>query len=472
MVVPGIKIVPIVIFMLNRLPCSNTFTVLLVLVDEPTFKQMMRFLLSAITVLLVAVSVKAQQWTYKGLGGMITNQLTIHNDSVYASTSNGLYKTYLFGQDTVWQQVSMNGRSVLNTLFLDQNECLLLVATDPLSHQAVLYTSMNCGATSSVFLPDTVYYAYPNLAHIASSPHGKDTIYSSLHNKKTFDGGLTWTTMNADPYAGNFVCVNPAYSKEVFTGGENMIFSASLQHSSNNGVAWQEVNCSTVFAGDNAFEVLHVIGDEWFGSGEGIVVKKHKDSSDWTQILNVYSDPSWALYMFGFDISPADNNYLYVSGDNSGPNINNKLRLFKSSNRGASWDSISYTIPQQTVYGVNDLKVQHVWGEDRVWMGGRGVFTFAQGVTTGVDDKVPPAAGAILYPNPAKGIVYLNPGKQTLGEPILVTILNNLGQTLRTIQTTAKAQMEISLENLADGMYYLHLQGKGSETLRFLKSGK
>ena len=415
----------------------------------------------------IAFAARAQ-WTYKGLGGITTHQLTIENDTVFASTSNGLYKKYIFSNDTAWQQVSFNGQQVLNTMFLDQNECLLLVSTDPMLHRAVLYKSMNRGVNSTLFLPDTVYYGYPNLAHMAKSPNGKDTIYLLSHGKKTYNGGQSWMPLApSGQYAGgNFIYVNPKKTSEIFTGGENMIFAASLQHSTDNGQNWQDVDCSTVFAGDNAFEILHVIGDYWYASGEGIVVKKHKDSTDWVQLLNVYSEPVWALYMFGFDYSPANSNYMYVSGDQYN---NDKLKLLKSSNRGTSWDSASYTMPGQTRYGVNDLKVQHVWGEDRVWMGGFGVFTYGQGVPQlsvhGTDKR---RLNASLYPNPGSNMLHVSiPDAKT--ESVTISIMDVLGARVWT-GNAVNGKATIPVEGWAAGSYIIRLNTyEKQQVLRFIK---
>ncbi len=409
------------------------------------------------------------QWTYKGLGGILTHQLTIENDTVFASTSNGLYKKYIFSNDTSWQQVSFNGTEVLNTLFLDQNECLLLVSTDPMLHKAVLYKSTNRGVSSSLFLPDTVYYGYPNLAHMAKSLNGKDTIYLLSHGKKTYNGGQSWQPLAPlGQYAGgNFVYVNPKKTSEVFTGGENMIFAASLERSTDYGQNWAGVDCSSVFAGDNAFEVMHIVGDYWYASGEGIVVKKHKDSTTWVQLLNVYSNPVWALYMFGFDFSPANDHYMYVSGDSYD---NDKLKLLKSSTQGATWDSASYTMPGQTRYGVNDLKVQHVWGEDRVWMGGFGVFTYGQGVPpplsvpgTGKGDLE-----AKLYPNPAKDVLNISiPGAKS--NNVTIAIMDVLGVMIWE-GNSSNGKVTIPVEGWATGSYIIRLNTyEKQQVLRFIK---
>ena len=108
------------------------------------------------------------QWAYKGLGGMATHQLTIQGDTIYASTSDGLYKKAMNSTDTLWEQVSFGGSMVLNTLFLDTGECLLLVAVNPSLHKAVLYKSADKGKTSTIFLPDTVRRCWPILTSMGT----------------------------------------------------------------------------------------------------------------------------------------------------------------------------------------------------------------------------------------------------------------------------------------------------------------
>ncbi len=407
------------------------------------------------------------QWNYKGLGHVATNQLTIHQDSIYASTSSGLYRKNLFDSDTTWELVSFGGSKVLNTLFLDQNECLLLVETDPFAGRISLFRSSDRGKTANLFLNDTVDYKYPGLQHIAKAGAGKDTIFLLDHNKKTYNGGQTWLPLGHSPQNDNFVYVNPTNQSEVFVGGENMMFAATLQRSTDKAQNWQFENTANVFAGDNAFHVLHIIDGDWYAAGEGIFVKRPVNDSNWTQLLNLFNDQDWGQYFFGFDYSSANNDYLYLSGDGGN---NSKLRLHKSSDRGNTWDTLSYARPDQTQYGVFDLKVQHVWGEDRVWLGGQGVYTYTQSVPLAMDGIGKQPMKVEVYPNPAKEYLRVKLGFLDTEQEVDLKIYNAMGQVVGHKKLQSRAEDIVNIASLPAGIYFLrvHTYERG-EVLRFIK---
>ncbi len=424
----------------------------------------MRNIILFILALFISQTGRAQ-WEYKGLGHLIINQLTIHEDSIYASTNDGLYARNLFDPDTTWELRSFQGVKVLNTLFLDHDECLVLVETDAVTGRASLFRSQDKGKTSVQMLQDSVYFGYPNLQHMVKAGPGKDTIYLLDFDLKTYDGGQTWSALGHVPQSDNFVYVNPANHSEVFVGGENMMFSAHLQRTADAGQTWQIENTSSVFSGDNALHVMHIIDGDWYASGEGIVVKRDPGSSTWTQLLNFFSEPVWGQYYFGFDYSPADKDIFYVAGDSW---AKEKLKLLKSHDRGLTWDTLSYTRPGQMTYGTFDLKVQHVWGEDRVWMGGHGVFTYTQ--------SVPLSVGGIgteeemrIYPNPASDRVIVKPGGGIQDQRLGMKIYNISGMLLMEQTIAGRGETVVDLADLAAGVYIVSIEGRERHTIRLIK---
>lgn len=426
----------------------------------------MKRIVFAVTSLLLCQYAQGQQWTCHGLSQAVTHQLTIHDDTIFASTNDGLYKKSLQSTDTVWTLVSFAGSRVVNTLFLDDNECLMLVETDPANYELSVFRSPDRGKTAALFLQDEALFKYPGLNHIAKSPVGKDTIYLLDHNKKTYDGGQTWTDLGHQQLNDNFVYVNPEKTSEVFVGGENFIFNATLQRSADNGQNWHLENTESVFAGDNALHVLHIIDGVWYASGEGIFVKKEPGSANWTQTLNVFSDPEWALYYFGFDHSPVNKNYFYLSGENLN---NEKLRLLKSDDRGQTWDSMTFTRPGVARYGVYDLKVQHVSGDDVVWLGGLGVYTYRQSVPLSVEQPQRERLGATVYPNPTTSELQVQIPGLSSGERVQLRVHNSLGQEVWRQEYTS-GTVGIPVAGWASGLYLLRIGTyEGIEVLRFIK---
>lgn len=427
---------------------------------------MLKNTLTITAAILLTTSLSAQQWEYKGLGGVSTNQLTINGDTVYASTSNGLYKKYLFSTDTLWQQVSLDGQNVINCLFLDQQECLLEVSVNT-QQQATVLKSTDRGGTYGAF-SDTGYVHYPYLNHLAKSPYGKDTLYLLNQYQKTFDGGQTWMPLGHMPQADNFIYVDPGNSGNLFVGGENMIFSPFLQGSQDHGQNWTVENTSTVFAGDNALHVMHILDGDWYASGEGIVVKRESDVSSWTQLVNVFNNPAWGMYMFGFAPSPVNNDVLYVSGEGQSPLCYSTLRMLKSADRGASWDTLTFTAPQISKYAVRDLKVVHIWGEDKVWLGGNGVFTYTQGVSTGIKEREKGGDHISIVPNPAFDHIVLK--GLDVQDAYRVMITNVAGQILYRKDMVRSDHLNVPVQDWANGMYFVKISTyEKQQVLRFVK---
>lgn len=76
-----------------------------------------------------------------------------------------------------------------------------------------------------------------------------------------------------------------------------------------------------------------------------------------------------------------------------------------------------------------------------------------------------------LYPNPTADILNVSLDANSIDYPTSYSIINLLGQTIRTKTIESKQELQINVANLAQGMYFLQLVTDGSsrQTIPFIK---
>ncbi len=77
----------------------------------------------------------------------------------------------------------------------------------------------------------------------------------------------------------------------------------------------------------------------------------------------------------------------------------------------------------------------------------------------------------VIYPNPTTDILNVSFDTNSLDYPTSYSIINLLGQTIRTKTIDVKQELQINVANLAQGMYFLQLVKNGSsrQTIPFIK---
>src|SRR5262245_50969594 len=134
--------------------------------------------LFVILLFCVATSASMAQWSYIGLSGAgITTDLTIYNDTIYASTHDGIYKKSVSSTDTSWIPCGLQGQHVVQTLVPDY-QTFVCVAEIGSSYTTQIYKSVNGGQTFSLLNTDTSNWnSYMFLNAIAQPNDNCDTLY-------------------------------------------------------------------------------------------------------------------------------------------------------------------------------------------------------------------------------------------------------------------------------------------------------
>lgn len=392
------------------------------------------------------------QWSYIGLAhaGLTTN-LTIYNDTLYASTHDGIYKKHVLSLDTNWVSCGMQGNHVVQTLAKDYQNFICVVEIGS-TYTTQIYKSTDGGLTFNLMNSDTSNlnnYQYLNaMAH----PEGNyDTLYFLNHQLKTYDGGITWDTIANNVLIDRFIKVNPVNHNQLIVGGETFILSPYVQVSSDNGTSWSFSKMTGFFAGDNC--VLDMVIDNnntWTAVGEGVICRSNDGGHNWSQLLNVWSWPvQWAFYMWDIEVSPADNNKIYVTGSNLGVA---KVPLLYSQNNGATWDTLSFATTISSP-AIKCLAVKNIPSGDKVFLGGNGVYVYANNFTG--TNELDPKTVVTIFPNPFSYSTTLQ--TDNIFRDASLTVYNPLGQQVKQIKNISARTVTLYRDNLSSGLYFIRL---------------
>jgi Secretion system C-terminal sorting domain len=394
------------------------------------------------------------QWNYLGLShaGLSTN-LTIYNDTLYASTHDGIYKKHVLSMDTNWVSCGMQGNHVVQTLVRDYQNFICVVEIGA-TKTTQIYKSSNGGISFSLMNTDTSNWNSYQFLNVIAHPEGNyDTLYFLNHQLKTYDGGITWDTIANYNNVNRFIKVDPLNHNQLIIGGELMILRAFLQTSPDNGTNWLMPNMMGYFNGDNSVHDLVMDSNNtWTAVGEGVICRTIDGGSNWTQLLNVWSwIQEWALYIFDIEVSPVDNNKIYATGTiHSG---GSRVPLLYSQNNGATWDTLS-TASLVSPQFINCLAVKNTLSGDKVFIGGTGVYVYQNNFSTAINELNKITAISV-FPNPFSSSTTLQLS-QVLNSGTL-TIYNLYGQPVQRIDNLNGKTIMFNRTNMAPGLYFVQV---------------
>ena len=116
-----------------------------------------------------------------------------------------------------------------------------------------------------------------------------------------------------------------------------------------------------------------------------------------------------------------------------------------------------------TQSGTGDIEITYSYSDANGCTASASYWVYVD-ICMGIDPSSPTVAMPVAYPNPAHDRVLV----QWPGEVQLVSILDVTGQVLQTFVPDGK-QMELDLNGLASGVYFIRLDGTQQHTLRVVK---
>jgi hypothetical protein len=154
--------------------------------------------------------------------------------------------------------------------------------------------------------------------------------------------------------------------------------------------------------------------------------------------------------MWDIEVSPADNNKIYVTGSvSSGLS---QIPLFYSQNNGATWDTLSTTATISHPF-INCLAVKNIPSGDKVFLGGNGVYVYENNFT-GINELVLKTS-TIVFPNPFSSSTILH--ADNIFKNLTLTIHNSIGQQVKQLNNVSGQTVTLYRENLPSGLYILRL---------------
>lgn len=401
-----------------------------------------------ILIFLIGIQHLNAQWGYMGLGNTRVTDLTVYSDTLYASTYDGIYKKHIFSMDTVWVPCGMQGNHVVQTVLPNHRTLICTVEIDS-TNRTRIYKSIN-GGLSFTLLDTSLSHPmeYNFLDKIAHPANTYDTLYFVSHLRKTFDGGATWSSMN-EVFWAHFIEVDPTNHSRLIVSGEGLLFNAILLTSFDFGNSWSPAGMNGYFSGDNALHALAINGNDWFGTGEGIICKTTDAGENWIQLLNTWSyPPQWVLYIFDISFSPSDKTKLYATGDG---HSTKRVPLLYSADYGLNWDTLSYS--SSHLPHIISLTVKSTANGDIVFLGGQGVFRYENifiSIRTHQQSYSPAYSLSNSYPNPFNPITTIE---------FYLPIRNHV--TLKIFDLPGREVATLIDENLPEGSHKIRWDGSG-----------
>jgi photosystem II stability/assembly factor-like uncharacterized protein len=263
-------------------------------------------------------------------------KLHIEDDTLYASTSLGVFKKVLMQQND-WEAYAFKGIPVIE--FVKNENDLLAISTGVNnSSDSLLLRSKDRGKTIENLKPAGLIVNETNMmCRIVQNPDNKSSILVLNFNTGLYqspDFGDNWNGLSINRlewYAG----FHPLDTSTIFLAGESPIFTGTIMKSVNNGRNWSTYQHPS---GDNS---VHDISyhptnpDILFYSGEGFIGKSIDKGETW-DLMDLYHT---GMYFYKIIFDTNNPNILYTTGRIN--DINETLSIYRSTDLGNTW-SLAY----------------------------------------------------------------------------------------------------------------------------------
>ncbi len=310
--------------------------------------------------------------------------------------------------------------------------------------------------------------------------------YYSYSIMKTLDGGVTWDSVLADHSGGVFTSIHALSTTEYFATGEGIIihsangglthdtvypaqgnyirygkvqfttattgyvsggeyvaggvYASYLYKTTDGGTSWQRVYNDTLKQGLQDF-VATAAGEIILLGEKGYVIKSTNGGSSWqklamadtSQVLTKLELNDGKLYAIGTD--PATKNSAILKSTDGG--INWQVEIAQPNSLGAFADmrfpsaGTGYAVSSSQVYKNTKL----------ISLGESGV-----------------PGGFKLYPNPANELVTIELSNAVSAA---IFVYNTLGQRVMTLNPSGTKQVEVNVNSLRAGLYFIEVQSDG-----------
>ncbi|MGH7731999.1 MAG: WD40/YVTN/BNR-like repeat-containing protein [Candidatus Eiseniibacteriota bacterium] len=334
------------------------------------------------------------QWSALGLSGRWVYRLRAGDGFLYACTDDGLYRKPRSTPDSSWALLGFPGQRLNDILPLGSQEWVVcrrlgIVPPDTIS----IYRTTDGGTTWTPYQNGYGASRDPEVASLRALP-GQPGVWiaTGAGIEKSTDAGLSWHRV-AEQCVVRFVDVAP--NGVLWAGGETCVFSAIMFRSADLGESWELSDLAGPGEGDNscygtAFDPADpsvvLVG------GEGRVFRTTNGGASWHTVTS----PNPFYYIFGMASRAFPPLRLYAGG--AGFPMQNVV-LYRSDDAGLTWREIIHDSDAR--HGVTGLLVESGPAADTIWVAtANGVYRYVETDVAGVPPLGPRPAALRSRPNP------------------------------------------------------------------------
>jgi photosystem II stability/assembly factor-like uncharacterized protein len=265
-------------------------------------------------------------------------KLHIEDDTLYASTSLGVYKKVLTQQND-WEAWAFNGIPVIE--FVKNENNLLAISTGVKnSSDSLLLRSKDGGKTIENLRPEGLIANGTNMmCRIVRNPDNKNSVlmsnpYTALYQSPDFGDNWNRLTIGCLQWYTGF---HPLDTTVIFYAGEEVSFTGTIRKSVNNGRDWSTYEHP---GGDNSVHDIayHPANPDLLFYGGEMAIGKSIDKGETWNLTNLGSTGMY-FYKIIFDTNNPD--ILYAAGVNRGDFKKSMLSVYRSTDLGNTW-SLAY----------------------------------------------------------------------------------------------------------------------------------
>ncbi|MDF1673776.1 MAG: T9SS type A sorting domain-containing protein [Vicingaceae bacterium] len=310
--------------------------------------------------------------------------------------------------------------------------------------------STNGGATFSPIPTPMGYWKAPMVIH-PTNP--QILFYGGPEVSKSIDGGLSWNDISTG--------LSTCWSLAVAKSNPNYIYASSswntINMTTNGGTNWNNISAGLPLAAISYIAISPTDPNKaWivfsgFLSGDK-VYKTINAGQTWTNISG--SLPNIPINCIEFDDN-STNEALYIGTD---------IGVYYRDNSLSDWTFLNNGLPPVII---SELEIHYASSKIRAATFGRGMWEAPLQNTTTNINKIEPINTFSIFPNPSRGMFYIDLDFIDLDD-VHIVVTNTLGQII--INNNAKhKRIELDLSNYPNGIYNISIiSSKITETRKVI----
>ncbi|MFW5760967.1 MAG: T9SS type A sorting domain-containing protein [Cyclobacteriaceae bacterium] len=409
------------------------------------------------------------QWEKAGLSAKIIMSIYELNDTLYATTHDGIYKKGIYTEDTNWVSIGMKGEVILDLVLFSHSEMMLAKQLNAYPDTISIYRTTDGGAHWNEFQngfggPGGGYYGLTACAQLEIDSRYPDTIYArgGYVVAKSTDRGNSWELKypeewDALGYQSTIMKIDTNKPSHIWAGGELPLFQAFLLKSTDYGNTWEQFDDEMNPEQNNASNCLFINpddSDDLFLGMEGRIMRSRDGAHTWDSVL---TPPSYT-YILDIALSKTNPGILYATGSDNGT-LHGDLMFYASYDFGTSWDTVYSGIGND--FYANDLLIREDSGRDKLFFGtNKGVYTYTTKVTQTSEKML--ENDIRVYPNPVQDKLNVCFKNKHLGD-IEIQMINIHGQTITRSKLTSGGLTILDVSHLTPGFYILQVIGQNRQ---------